>query len=393
MLDSSLEYSRVCVDIKGYYGYDRLHLSQQGLCSNEPYKDFNLIIEMVTEELHSSFIDVVERAFCAADRGLHDLTQLLLSRVLHALDDDPGLYDDRKRQSLLGIARYFQDREQGWEAERVLERVTWLQHLPASPPDDDVHHLLANSYGKRAGLASQVLRNMWQKGFGSRSVPPNCTLPSWHRAVRRGYPRIAGVISELDGMGLSQCDLLNQQALHIAASIGDINLLDSCLKAGVAVDARDAFSRTALMLAAAHGHIEICSHLRDRHANLENRDRLYRTALEIAAHGGHLILVQKFITWGLPVNPDIIKTFSPLIAAIEGHNEGRDNTQVVLYLVDAGADVHITRGADKKNAVFLAQEKGLVGVVGEMLRRYPQNPYTYQWNFGMGDNAIGGFAD
>ncbi|KAL9630240.1 MAG: hypothetical protein Q9164_006522 [Protoblastenia rupestris] len=363
-----------------------LRLSRQGHDQTPMCKHVESTSIMVVDELHNLFIKIVEFGLQAENRGLNDLAQLIFIRVVYALEKCPGLYDNRKRQSLLQVAVYFQRIHEPSEAEHILHRICCFQNPPGAPTNPDPFHLLAISYTDSSEKASTALFNTWQKKAGSDRVPSNYTLSPWHRAASQGNQELVQNMIKLANTPLNtlppQTDIINQQVLHVAASMGLLALTEECMKVGVPIDVRDGLGRTPLAVAAANGHANVCKRFLDGGADFNDRDMNHRTILEVAAHGGHWEVIQILVDRGATVNPYLADAVStPLQAAITSPNF---SMQAVQYLLDSDADVHIRRTSDGKNAVELAEMKGLIFLAEEMRLRQPLDRNQYHFPFGLG---------
>ena len=380
-LSRRLEYINILAIIRAYHSCDRFDLIKHGYDWTESFKILVTILQKVVEELHTSFIRVVELGFLAVENGLHDLAQLLFSRLLHPLDEHQVLYDDSKRKSLLRIARYLQERQLECEAARVFERITRIHDLPKILHDIDPRDLLAKSFTALEDLASPVLRDLWQKVYGSGQAPQNCNLPAWHRAARQHSCELADAVLMVPASHHLYGDLLGQGMLHFAAAMGSRSMVEAALRANGPIDSRDKFSRTALMVAAANGYSNVCSRLLECHADPQSRDCLCRTVLEIAAAQCHLEVVEVLVNGGARVNPRVAGVNTPILAAIGSHNQERDNVGVIRYLLYQGADVHFIPPGGTNNAIGAAGQKGLAALATEMLQLQPPNPSIWAPGF------------
>lgn len=339
------------------------------------------MLQKIVGELHTSFIRVVELGFVAVDRGLQDLAQLLFSRLLHPLDEYEVLYDDAKRTSLLRIARYLQEHQLECEAARVFERISRIRDLPTYLLDTDPQELLAKSFISMEKLTSPLLLELWHKTYGTWEAHSNHNLPAWHRAARQQVCGLASTVQTFSADQHLQCDMLGQGMLHIAAATGSTSMVEAALSTNGDIDSRDNFGRTALIIAAADGHADICSRLLACHADAEARDCCNRTVLEIAATCGHLDAVKVLVAGGALVNPNFVDLSTPILAALDSHNQERDNLGVIRYLLHEGANVYTIPFRGMHNAISAAEEKGLIALAAEMRLLQPRNSHIWAPGF------------
>lgn len=100
-------------------------------------------------------------------------------------------------------------------------------------------------------------------------------------------PRILIVILTLAILiPLSACEQTPEQKFVEAAKLGDADSVESCLAAGMNVNAADREGRTALMEAASHSQFEIVKTLLAKGADVNVKDKQGKTALMYAAWRG-----------------------------------------------------------------------------------------------------------
>ena len=110
--------------------------------------------------------------------------------------------------------------------------------------------------------------------------------------------------------------------LMIAASRGDYARVESLLREGSEVDARDVFGYTALMYAASAGHQAIAEELVNAGANVEARNRNGASVFELASAKGHTAVAA------------LLRHARLFLAARDG------DLATVEALLEAGADVN-----------------------------------------------------
>jgi len=122
------------------------------------------------------------------------------------------------------------------------------------------------------------------------------------------------------------------QDLHQAARSGDVALLQSRLKAGADVNARDKNGRTALMDAVAADQVDAMRVLIAHGANLNAAAHNGQTPLIEAAAGGHLDAARLLVSSGADLNI-ISRGYGSALKAAEraGHND------IAAMLLKAGA--------------------------------------------------------
>jgi ankyrin repeat protein len=125
--------------------------------------------------------------------------------------------------------------------------------------------------------------------------------------------------------------------LHWAAHEGDVQAVNTLIRAHADVNARNRYGITPLWLAAANGHALVVDALLHAGASpVTTRGESGESVLMIAAMGGHLPVVERLLLGGAQPNAkDTIRGQTALMwAAAEGH------ANVVRVLVEAGADIN-----------------------------------------------------
>lgn len=325
----------------------------------------NTISGVLKEELHSLFIYIYELASEVDARAQQGLAQEILLKLLLALERYPGLRDGKKCGVLLRIALFFQRNNDQCEFENVLMKVADLHQTPTLPLRPDPYPLLAESLWQTSEKAREILASLWQQHFGI-DVPDNLAIPSLQRAAQQSNVNVAlAVLSRSETIHPTPA-MLDQQPLHIVAASGYVQTLDNFIKGGALIDAQDLQGRTPLFLAAENGREPCCSSLLARGADPNKKDAHGHSIMEVAARGGFLSIIRQLLAWGANINPILGHCAStPLQAAVESSNFSYD---LIQYLVDAGADVSNQRVVDGKNAIDLAEERGLT-IVADSLRQ------------------------
>ncbi len=156
-------------------------------------------------------------------------------------------------------------------------------------------------------------------------------------------------------------DLSMNKLLLQSAEKGHLEHVNTLLKKGADVNARDENGQTALMAAAGRGHLEMVKLLIDKGADVNANDENGRTALMDAAMFGQLQIVEFLNDKGSNVKAKNKHVPTVVMAA-----EWGKNSEVVRFLIDKGADVHAkTKNGD--TALKLAKNKGNTRIV-ELLK-------------------------
>ena len=166
-----------------------------------------------------------------------------------------------------------------------------------------------------------------------------------HMAVRYGDAnKVKDLLKHED---VSSRDKEGNTALHLAAAMGNLELVVLLLEAGSAVDSENNFGWTALHFAAEGVNGEVVERLLEAGANVNTRDHDDSTPLNKAAFSGNRDVVEKL----LAANPDLEALDwsgqTPLhSAAIRGKDNCSDG--VLEALLAAGAEVN----APSKDDIF-----------------------------------------
>jgi ankyrin repeat protein len=149
--------------------------------------------------------------------------------------------------------------------------------------------------------------------------------------------------------------ILTQQGyslLSLAASVGNISVIQDLLKKGIDVDYKDSHQRSALILAAQRGHLNIVQLLIENgaHPNISSKDS--KTALMFAAQNGHLEIVRLLLEKGSHLNTSSrYGTTALMMAAQNGHLE------IVQFLIKQGSHINAISKEGKTALMLAAQNK------------------------------------
>ena len=296
-------------------------------------------------------------------REQEDRVLRILFGLISALDKGPSLYDSLKRDPLLRIASIFQQYGHAWESEHLLRRASSMQDY--SPSGASIHPsiLLANSLFQTSEMMRLILPKAFQGAFGCDNVPAELMVTSLHRAAKERNHHVIDVVWSQANRSYLSAAISNQP--NLAHSVDTSWSCRDHVNQELNVEARDFRCRTALFLAADTGLSQVCYFLlQDTGADPNVRDSCGHTTLEVAAMGGHLQVVQYLIAAGAIVNPVMTHcASSPLQAAVES---AQSHAGLVECLLEKGADPHVRRPFDYKNAIEIAEAKGLYQLAQRM---------------------------
>jgi ankyrin repeat protein len=178
--------------------------------------------------------------------------------------------------------------------------------------------------------------------------------------------------------------MASETDLHQAAARNDAVLIETLLKQGARVDARDGSERTALLVAteanaieaaraliaaganvnakdniqdspylyaAAEGRLEILRLALKAGADLKSVNRYGGTGLIPAAHHGHPAIVRELLTTDIAIDHVNRLGWTALLETIILSDGGPTHREILKLLVDAGANVNL---ADRDGVTPLA---------------------------------------
>jgi ankyrin repeat protein len=160
-------------------------------------------------------------------------------------------------------------------------------------------------------------------------------------------------------------DLANQLVLYAAQ--GDINAVQRALASGISVNNADSIHQaTALHAAAAVGHIRLIELLIDKGADLNALDRRGITPLIIACATGQISSAKALIKAGADISIKPALAPTALIVAIQTGNAQLVET---LLLAKANVDQSDIFGTTPLQAALLTKRENIIKQVGQGLSR------------------------
>ncbi len=144
--------------------------------------------------------------------------------------------------------------------------------------------------------------------------------------------------------------------IMLAASRGNVEIIDLLFTRGADPNKRGSMKRTALQYATEKNHIEAVKRLLSYGADINAYDNGQLTPLVMAASRGHSELALLFVEKGADVNIQHIEGWTALIDAT-AHGDAK----LVNALLEAGADKALSAENDKK-AIDYAREYGFQNI-------------------------------
>ena len=143
---------------------------------------------------------------------------------------------------------------------------------------------------------------------------------------------------------LESTDSENSTPLHLAASQGNAEMLETLLEYNPNLEAKDRDGHTPLHLAALSGHLEALTLLHKKGADLNTTDSDLLTPLHHAALKGHANIAVYLCESGVQVDAKNRSGWTPLLFAIAGYH-----LRVAVFLCQRGANLKVL---NEKEEVF-----------------------------------------
>ncbi|RSL89798.1 hypothetical protein CEP51_001078 [Fusarium floridanum] len=156
-----------------------------------------------------------------------------------------------------------------------------------------------------------------------------------HAAVLHGHGEfVRQLLSETNAdVDQETSDGTQRTALQIAAGNGFVDVVETLLSHGAAVDRGDENGWSALGFAALAGELEVVNVLIRRKADLNKKSNEENSPISLAAEKGHLAVVEALVEAGATVDVSNQSGFTALFHAAREHN-----VEVVEALLKAGAN-------------------------------------------------------
>ncbi len=128
---------------------------------------------------------------------------------------------------------------------------------------------------------------------------------------------------------MSEPKHIDKQLLE-AASEGDLPGVQTALKTGADIEAKETYGDTALNLAAEQGHVEVVKVLLEAGANIHNKGGADKTPIKNAAFAGNVVVVRLLLEHGAKVDHDLLGSVQMKVNILEENAEnGMVNPQAV----------------------------------------------------------------
>ncbi|CAH0549633.1 unnamed protein product [Brassicogethes aeneus] len=189
-------------------------------------------------------------------------------------------------------------------------------------------------YESQMSLASTSSEQSPEPLFDLQDIHGQAAL---HVAARLGQAQVVKVLLEA-GANADQADVDGWTPLRAAAWGGHTEVVELLVKHGCSLDSVDSENRTALRAASWSGHEEIVRNLLHNGSNVNLTDHEGRTALIAAAYMGHSEIVEHLLEFGADINhPDADGRTALSVAALCAPRS--PGTSVVSTLLERGASV------------------------------------------------------
>lgn len=178
-----------------------------------------------------------------------------------------------------------------------------------------------------------------------------------HWAVSYQHEKVVDLLlSHMRNVDLD--DLVDESGwspLHIASSVGNLNIVKSLLSLSIKPDLDLATSQgvTALHLACSKQHLPVASLLIEEGASVRKKDTRNQLALHRAASVGNIPLVKLLCDQKSPVNSKDTQGWTPLFHALsEGHGD-----VAVLLVLEYNAEYRDLRDNNDKTAMDVVPDE------------------------------------
>jgi ankyrin len=162
-------------------------------------------------------------------------------------------------------------------------------------------------------------RSLLRLGASASATDADGKTPLHKAAEKQNLECVNLLLENAPGI-LELQDRWEQTALHLAASVGDTDIVERLLAGHANIEARDSWGQTPLMVASAAGQMEAVMSLLEHGASITTANNNGATALHVAAEQGHIEIIGLLIDRGASLTANDIQGRCPLhVAAAAGH--------------------------------------------------------------------------
>lgn len=161
-------------------------------------------------------------------------------------------------------------------------------------------------------------------------------------AAARGQCELVALLLSENPASVASTNPLGQNALHIAAEAGYLEVVETLLGAQANANAEDSSGQGALHLAARYGHLAVVERLLAAKADVHHRDTYGRTSLHHAATSGSLEIVERLLVAGVDVSRQDVEGQTAIDVAKQW-----EHRLVVRRLLSAQSNLHTTNWDDR----------------------------------------------
>ena len=162
---------------------------------------------------------------------------------------------------------------------------------------------------------------------------------------------------------LNSKDNQNQSLLHLSSAYGHLDIMESLIKHGSDIEAKNFEEKTPLYLAVKSGNVEAVKKLLEHKANIEALDQYQRTPLLCSAEAGHIEITKILLVAG--ANP-LAKDDIDMTALHMSANDG--NAEICDLLIKMAPSLLDALDNIKMSALHYAAGGGYIEVVKVLLQ-------------------------
>ncbi|XP_057693320.1 ankyrin repeat domain-containing protein 26-like [Corythoichthys intestinalis] len=185
-------------------------------------------------------------------------------------------------------------------------------------------------------------------------------MGTFHRAALHGDLNKLEQLVQI--VGINHVDKENRTALHIACSLGNVELVKYLVKRNIKIDLCDKHHKSALLMAVEAQHEPCVNILLEHKANLNLADLKGNTPLHIASWIPSISTAISLVKHNADINAKNLEGISPLTMAVE-----KDHINVAEFLLKKGADVNIL-DRRRRSPLMIAAGKGRLQMVRILLK-------------------------